>query len=66
MRMRMTKNNNTANSITDRVIGYEGGDNSYYDNLIPSSAVPIVPLVVDAKTLIAQLSLHRVRYSVRS
>lgn len=52
--MRMTKNNNTAKSIANRVTGNDRGDNSYYGNPIPSSTAPIAPLVVDVKTLVAQ------------
>ena len=48
------KNNNTAKSITDMVIGNNRGDNSYYGNTMPSSTAPIAPLVVDTKTLVAQ------------
>ena len=48
------KNNNIAKSIPNMVIGNDRGDNSYYDNTMPSSTAPIAPLVIDAKTLVAQ------------
>ncbi len=48
------KNNNIAKSIANMVIGNNRGDNSYYDNTMPSSTAPIAPLVIDAKTLVAQ------------
>src|ERR671931_860709 len=48
------KNNITAKSITNMVIGNNKGDNSYSDNTISSSTAAIAPLIVDAKTLVAQ------------
>jgi hypothetical protein len=48
------KNNITAKSITNMVMGNNKGDNSYSENTISSSTEAISPLIVDAKTLVTQ------------
>src|SRR5215212_1272639 len=48
------KHNITTKSITNMIMGSNKEDNPYSGNTISSSSTTIAPLVVDAKTLVAQ------------